>query len=130
MAYATVSDIEARWRELTADEESKAGVLLDDAAAILDTLGVFDPTDATVAANLRTVSCNMVIRAMSASQSDSFGLSQGSMTAGVYTQSWTYSNPSGDMYLTRMEKRLLGITGGYIGSIQPKIEVLGCGCDD
>ena len=130
MAYATVSDIEARWRELTADEESKAGVLLDDAAAILDTLGVFDSADPNVAANLRTVSCNMVIRSMSASQSDSYGMSQGSMTAGPYTQSWTFANPSGDMYLTKMEKRLLGITSGYIGSIRPQIVTVGCGCHD
>lgn len=120
MAYATVSDIEARWRELTADEESKAGVLLDDAAAILDTLGVFDSSDPNVAANLRTVSCNMVIRALS-SAADTVGMSQGSMTAGPYTQSWTFANPSGDMYLTKMEKRLLGITQGYIGSIRPKV---------
>lgn len=130
MAYATVSDIEARWRELTADEESKAGVLLDDAAAILDTLGVFDSSDPNVAANLRIVSCNMVIRAMSAAQADTFGMSQGSMTAGPYTQSWTFSNPSGDMYLTKMEKRLLGITSGYIGSIRPKVGIIGCGCHD
>lgn len=130
MAYATVSDIEARWRELTADEESKAGVLLDDAAAILDTLGVFDSSDPNVAANLRTVSCNMVIRSMSAAQADTFGMSQGSMTAGPYTQSWTFANPSGDMYLTKMEKRLLGITSGYIGSIRPKVGIIGCGCND
>lgn len=130
MAYATVSDIEARWRELTADEESKAGVLLDDAAAILDTLGVFDSSDPNVAANLRIVSCNMVIRAMSAAQADTFGMSQGSMTAGPYTQSWTFANPSGDMYLTKMEKRLLGITSGYIGSIRPKVGIIGCGCHD
>ena len=129
MAYATVSDIEARWRELTADEETKAGVLLDDAAAILDTLGVFDSADPNVAANLRTVSCNMVIRAMSSS-ADTFGMSQGSMTAGPYTQSWTFANPSGDMYLTKMEKRLLGITSGYIGSIRPKVGIIGCGCND
>ena len=119
MAYATVSDLEARWRELTADEESKAGVLLDDAAAILDTLGVFDSSDPNVAANLRTVSCGMVIRAMS--NTGDMGVSQQSMTAGPYTQSWTYSNPSGDMYLTKMDKRLLGITSGYIGTIRPKV---------
>lgn len=118
MAYATASDIEARWRELTADEEGRASVLLDDAAAILDTLAVFDSSDPNVAANLKSVSCNMVIRAMSAND---IGLTQGSMTAGPYTQSWTFANPSGDMYLTRMEKRLLGVTQGYIGSIRPKV---------
>lgn len=120
MAYATVSDLEARWRALTADEEGRASVLLDDAAAILDTLSVFDSSDPNVAANLKMVSCNMVIRAMSSS-ADTVGMSQGSMTAGPYTQSWTFANPSGDMYLTRMEKRLLGVTQGYIGSIRPKV---------
>ena len=52
------------------------------------------------------------------------------MTAGPYTQSWTFANPSGDMYLTKMEKRLLGITSGYIGSIRPKVGIIGCGCHD
>lgn len=120
MAYATVSDIEARWHTLTPSESAKAATLLDDAAAILDTLAVFDSSDPDVAANLKIVSCNMVIRAMSSS-ADTFGMSQGSMTAGPYTQSWTFANPSGDMYLTKMEKRLLGITQGYIGSIRPKV---------
>ena len=129
MAYATVSDLEARWRELTADEETKAGVLLDDAAAILDTLAVFDSSDPNVAANLRTVSCNMVMRSMSSS-ADAVGMSQGSMTAGPYTQSWTFANPSGDMYLTKLEKRLLGVTSGYIGSLRPLIGCPRCGCDD
>ena len=127
MAYATVSDIEARWRTLSQDEAAKAGVLLDDAAAILDTLAVFDSSDPTTAANLKTVSCNMVIRVMSAS--GDIGISQGSMTAGVYSQSWTYSNPAGDMYLTKLEKRLLGITSGYIGTIRPKIGYTGCADD-
>lgn len=120
MAYATVSDIEARWHTLAPSESAKAGTLLDDAAAILDTLAVLDSSDPNVAANLKMVSCNMVIRAMSSS-ADTVGMSQGSMTAGPYTQSWTFANPSGDMYLTRMEKRLLGVTQGYIGSIRPRV---------
>lgn len=118
MAYATVSDIEARWRDLTTAEETRAATLLDDAAAILDSF-VKITGDEAQAENLKIVSCNMVIRAMSSD--DQMGLSQSSMTAGPYTQSWTYSNPSGDMYLTRMEKRLLGITSSYIGSIPVKV---------
>mgnify|MGYP003313527634 CR=1 FL=1 len=76
---------------------------------------------------VNTVCCNMVIRAMSATEVDSYGASGMSMTAGPYTQSWTYSNPTGDMYITKFEKRLLGITSGYIDSIRPKI---GCDCYD
>lgn len=117
MAYATVSDVEARWRDLDQREEARAAVLLDDAAAMLDKL-VSVTGDAEQAAILKMVSCDMVIRAMGATQA---GLSQSSMTAGPYTQSWTYSNPSGDMYLTKTERKLLGISSGYIGSIRAEV---------
>lgn len=122
MAYAAVSDIEARWRTLSDSEQARAAVLLDDAAAILDAFVTVDATDEEQAALLKQVSCSMVIRAMSATETDSFGVSQSSMTAGPYSQSWTYANPSGDMYLTKLEKRLLGITQGYISTIEPKID--------
>lgn len=121
MAYATVSDIESRWRALSQDEQSRASVLIDDASAMLTALVDVDSDDSEQAQLLKQVCCSMVIRAMSATEADTFGASQMSMTAGPYTQSWNYANPSGDMYLTRLEKRLLGITSGYIGSIRPKI---------
>lgn len=121
MAFAEVTDIEARWRDLTADEEARAATLIDDASAMLSALVDVDPEDAEQAALLETVCCNMVIRAMSATDSDLFGVSQSSMTAGPYSQSMSYANPSGDMYLTKMEKRVLGITSGYVRSIQAGI---------
>lgn len=127
MAYASHADIEARWRELSATEEAQADTLCADASAIIDSLVTVGDDKLELA---KVVVCNMVIRAMSAAQSDNFGLSQGSMTAGVYTQSWSYANPSGDMYLTKLDKQMLGITRGYIGSIPPKITFAGCGCDD
>lgn len=121
MAFAEVSDIESRWRELSTEEQSRASVLIDDASAMLTALVDVDTDDDEQAQLLKQVCCSMVIRAMSATEADAFGASQMSMTAGPYTQSWNYANPSGDMYLTRLEKRLLGITSGYIGSIRPKI---------
>lgn len=119
MAYATVADIEERWHTLSADEQARAGVLLDDAAVIIDALANIKDGDDMERA--RYVSVNMVIRAMSATETDTFGVSNASMTAGSYSQSWTYTNPSGDMYLTKIEKRLLGVTSGYIGTIPAKI---------
>ena len=128
MAFAAVSDIEARWRILDADEAARASTLLDDASAMLGSLiPEYDVADTAYLVLLQLVCCNMVIRAMSATEADSFGASNMSMTAGPYTQSWTYSNPTGDMYITKFEKRLLGISSSYIGSIRPKI---GCGCHD
>lgn len=123
MAFATVSDIEARWRDLTVSEEARAAVLLDDAAAMLSKLVDVDPSDTEQAELLKAVNCDMVIRNMSQTSSDLYGVSQSSMTAGPYTQAMSYANPSGDMYLTKLEKRLLGITSGYIGSIRPMIGV-------
>ena len=124
MAYASHADVEARWRTLTAAEEAQADTLCADASAIIDSLVTVDASKLELA---KVVVCNMVIRAMSAAATDSFGLSQASMTAGPYTQSWSYANPSGDMYLTKLDRQMLGITRGYIGSIRPAINVP-CGC--
>ena len=119
MAFAEVSDIEARWRSLSDDEKSRAGVLIEDASAMLSALVDVDANDQQQAELLNTVCCNMVIRAMAQSNMDTFGVSQSAITAGPYTQSFSYSNPSGDMYLTKLEKKLLKVSIGYIGSIRP-----------
>jgi len=121
MAYADVSDLEARWRELSTAEQERAEVLLEDASAVLDSLVDVDETDTEQLEICKIVVCNMVQRSMVASEADAYGITQQSMTAGAYTQSVTYSNPSGDFYLTKMEKKMLGITNGYIGSIRPMI---------
>lgn len=119
MAFAEVSDIEARWRDLSADEEARAAVLIEDASAMLSSLVTVDDSDEEQAALLKMVTCNVVIRSMSQSDSDLFGVSQTSMTAGPYSQSFSYSNPSGDMYLTKQEKSLLGIGATKLGYIRP-----------
>lgn len=119
MAFADVSDLESRWRELSTDEEARANVLLGDASAMLSALVDVDDEDDEQAALLKMVCCDMVIRSMSATSMDTYGVSQSAITAGPYTQSFSYSNPSGDMYLTKLEKRLLGITTSYIGTIRP-----------
>ena len=121
MAFADVSDLESRWRELSTDEEARANVLLGDASA-LSALVKVDSSDYEQSELLKMVCCDMVIRAMSATAADTFGVSQTSMTAGPYTQSFSYSNPSGDMYLTKLEKRLLGISTSYIGTIRPMMK--------
>lgn len=121
-AYATVADVQARWTNhtMTADEQTAAATLLDDAAVVLSTLVDVDPNDAEQSEILKMVSCNMVIRAMS-SAVDAYGVSNTSITAGVYSQSFTYAGASGDLYLTKLEKRLLGVTTGYIASIPVQI---------
>lgn len=113
MAYAGVEDLEARWRPLDGAERARAAELLEDASAFLDAMlanaGVaVDPDDATMARNLRAVTCAIVHRAMGVAD-ELYGVSQYSQTAGVFSQSGTAANPNGDMYLTAQEKALLGI---------------------
>ena len=110
MAYADVSDLESRWRELTDDEQARAAVLLDDASAMLDALVAVDDTDEQQMALLKIVTCNMVQRSMS-TDGDTYGVSQQSMTAVGFSQQYTYANPTGDLYITKTEKRMLGISG-------------------
>lgn len=120
MLFADVSDIEARWRTLDSAERDRAQALIQDASAALTKLvHDIDEEDDEQMQLLNLVCSNMVIRVMSATAADTYGASNMSMTAGPYTQQWTYSNPSGDLYVTKFEKRLLGITSGYIRSIRP-----------
>lgn len=118
MAFATVADLEARWRSLTEAEEAQASVLLDDAAAYLQALVEVDTDDEVQAANLKMVSCNMVKRAMSSSASDAFGVTNATATMGPFSQQVAYANPSGDMYVSKSERAILGIGTATIGSIR------------
>lgn len=106
MAYATVDDLEAGWRELTAKEKARAEVLLERASALIDSLTDTTNIDKVV---LTTVCCSVVQRVMQVDDYDGIGLSRENITAGSYIQSYTYANPSGDMYLTKTEKQLLGL---------------------
>lgn len=116
MAFATYEDVEARWRTLTADEQTKATVLLEDAANMLLALVRVDESDGQQQAILKQVSCTMVIRSMVASESTAFGVDKLQATMGPFSQQVSFTNPNGDLYLTKQEKRLLGIghTNGRI----------------
>lgn len=120
MAYATVEQVEAGFRTLTADEQSVCSALLDEAAIVIDAYNDEAPADAK-----QVVSCRIVRRALGAGTSSvPIGATQGTMTAGPYTQSWTMGNGStGELYLGRTDKKLLGISN-QIGCSNPYAEVL------
>lgn len=129
MAYATVADIEARTtRSYTASEKNVLSALLDDAAILIDAFNASASDDAKM-----VVSCRMVIRAFGAGDVDAtypLGATQGSMTAGGYTQSWTVGSGGsvGELYLGKLEKQLLG-AGNAIGSYSPTQELVVNWCD-
>lgn len=130
MACATVDDLEKRWRALSCDEVTVAQNLLDDAETMISLLlakrGVDladQMSDDIFARALVFVECNVVKRSMMAG-SDTFGLTQHSMTAGSFNESMTFANPSGDIYLTKTEKKMLGLTGSMMWSIPPNLRCL------
>ena len=117
--FATTNDLELRWRPLTSDaERARATALLDDASAVIlaeDTRGVLDDLD-DVPPILVRVTCAMVARVMATPVAQA-PVTQEQRTMGPFAQSMTYANPSGDMYLTKAERRQLGFSrqraGGF-----------------
>lgn len=114
MTYATVADVEAGYRTLTEEEQTKCEALLEEAAIMIDS----QAEDAKEEIK-KVVSCRMVRRAIGDGDTFPVGATQGSVSALGYTQSWTNSNgSSGELYFSRQEKRLLGI-GNRIGAYSP-----------
>ncbi len=117
MAYATISDIQSRMtRSMSEAEQVVCSNLLDDAAVIIDAYN--SEADAEVK---NVVSVRMVTRAIGDGTNAGIpmGATQGSMSALGYSQSWTIgSGSAGELYLGKLEKKLLGC-GNSIGSYSP-----------
>lgn len=121
--YATVEDVEARaGRTFSESEAERCEVLLEDAAVRIDACRATAKADAK-----RVVSCRMVLRCMGDGDgmAGPMGATQGSMTAGPYTQSWTIGSGggNGELYLGREDRALLG-AGNAIGSYSPTEELV------
>ena len=117
MAYATIEDVQARMtRTLSEDERTVCTNLLDDAVAIINAYN-----EEAYEENKKIVSCRMVARAIGDGTDAGIpmGATQGSMSALGYSQSWTIgSGAVGELYLSKLEKKLLGV-GNKIGSRSP-----------
>lgn len=103
--FATIFDLEARWRPLDPDEEARAQALLEDASQlILDEV----PSAAIASvATLRRITCGIVKRAL-ASPLD-IGIASVQQGAGGYQATVQPANPTQDLYLTKADKRALGV---------------------
>ncbi len=117
MRYATVEEVEAGFRDLTDTEKQQCEAMLEEAAIIIDVYNQKAVED------IKTlVSCRMVRRQLgdgSGASAFPMGASQGSVSALGYSQSWTLSSGStGELYLSKQEKKLLGL-GDRIGASGP-----------
>jgi hypothetical protein len=129
--YATVADLEAYWRPLTSDEQTRADNLLVVASNsvrwyVLSKGGQIPspPTAGIMADTLDWVCCDIVKRAM-LSPIDQAPVNSQQVMAGSYQEMLTYANPSGDLYLTKQNKADLraglGLHGSVIGGLRPAI---------
>lgn len=106
--FAQAGDLEARWHALTGEERTRAEALLADASDLIRTTC---PQWANAKpATLKRIACMAVKRAMQAGP-DMSGVTQSTQTAGSYSESLSYANPAGDLYLTTSEKESLGGDG-------------------
>lgn len=117
MLYAEVQDVEAGFRALSKEEQTRCVALLSEAAVIIDHYNPDADADTK-----RVVSCRMVCRPLGDGEdgvSFPMGATQGTATALGYSQSWTMgSGSSGELYLSKLEKKLLGV-GSKIGARSP-----------
>lgn len=128
--FATTADVEARWRELDADESARAAQLLEDASVMLadcmDSRGVdwqsaSVDSDDLLGRSIRMVTAAMVARALNR-PTDVPAVTQYSEGAVGYSASMTFANPQGDLYATKRELRLIGCGGMRIGAVRPKCD--------
>lgn len=113
--YATAAAVQAGFRELDSDDLARCEALLEEAGAIIDGIAPDAGDDAK-----QVVSCRMVRRAIGGGDpAFPLGATQGSVSALGYSQSWAMSSGSaGELYLSRLEKQLLGV-GNKIGAYSP-----------
>lgn len=117
-AFATKEQLAAYWRTLTADEQSRATILLELASNKLRLMAedVDIDLDAKKAASeaysttLRWVVMEAVKRAI-ATPTDQPPVDSWQQTAGPYSENYKYTNPSGDLWFKKSELSSLGLTG-------------------
>lgn len=123
-AFATVADYVARCGPVEDGDESRVDALLEDASAYLR--GAYQRhmgtrylagANQTFDENVKAVCVAMVARTVNAPVAMA-GITQQSQTAGPYSSSFTFANPTGDLYLGRSDLKRLGLAGCRVRSIQ------------
>lgn len=124
--YATVADVQAIGRPLTAAEQEQAGALLPIASSLLrqeaskrghdlDSM-IADNSDIGDIAKLVTV--NSTVRALNASADSAPAAVQASQAGLGFSVSATYQNPGQPLYFLRNELKELGLLRQTFGAVE------------
>ncbi|TCD53766.1 hypothetical protein EJ419_07310 [Alloscardovia theropitheci] len=114
--FATVEQLKKRYNVSSSDEKRATQLLSDASDVIRSEIPPHRLTDDKRI--LEVMACAMVQRALAASTTLGDGLSgvsQATQATGPFSQSWTFTNPTGDLYLSRAEKRRLSKSSGQTG---------------
>jgi len=104
--FATVADLENRGRSTSSEDRVKVETLLQDASQIL--VDEFPRGVQTAAPEtLARIVCNMVLRVLD-SGAPAPGVETTQFGVGPFQESYRWANPTGDLYLTKRERRQLG----------------------
>lgn len=104
--FATSADLENRGRPTSSEDQVKVDTLLRDASQILIDeypRGVQTASPET----LTRIVCNMVLRVLDSGASAP-GVETTQFSVGPFQESYRWANPTGDLYLTKRERRQLG----------------------
>lgn len=117
-AFATVDDLSKFWRQITEDETDRATMLLEMASNRLRLIGEDSGVDLDAkknaspayASTLQWAVMQAVKRAIS-TPIDTPPVNQYQQTAGPYSENYTFTNPSGDLWFSKQELNALGLNG-------------------
>lgn len=108
--FATAEDYADRFGE-PADPSVLAACLEDATRLIVSELSDAEIDPAEVDPGVLMQVCREVAHRVLGGGSVPFGVSQASQTAGPYSASWSFANPSGDLFLSKTQRHMLGIVG-------------------
>lgn len=110
--FASVADLRDHWAELPYDREDEAAQKLIEAS--IEIRALYPDVDARIVALTldpdvpKLVVCRMVKRAMdNASRGGMDGIGSVQESAGPFAQTLNFTNPDGNLYLSKSDKRLL-----------------------
>lgn len=116
--YASVEDYKRRFGDF--DEHEWLEEVLMDATTLIATeleRAGLDPDDPDAADARMRVCRSMVNRAIGEDADGAIptGVTQMTQTAGIFSRQYTFGNAYKDLFLTKQERRMLGIYGSRIG---------------
>jgi hypothetical protein len=126
MTYATLEDLAALWRPMTAAEQARASPLLEVVSASLDVearkvgkdLSALVAADPSLAIVAKSVTVDVVARTLMTSTNQE-PMTQLTQSAGGYSASGSFLVPGGGLFIKKSELARLGLRRQRIGVIEP-----------